>query len=52
VKPATLAEVGEAAKSELAQHTAAFPQILTTSAQTGAGIDILRVEIAALAKPL
>lgn len=42
---ATLAKVSE----ELAKHPAAFPQILITSARTGAGIPELRATVAGLA---
>jgi GTP-binding protein len=42
---AVLAKVSE----ELAKHPAAYPQILITSARTGAGIAELRATVAALA---
>ncbi|GMG80932.1 ribosome biogenesis GTP-binding protein YihA/YsxC [Paralimibaculum aggregatum] len=35
----------EAVKTELAKHPAAYPEILTTSSETGAGIDRLRATI-------
>jgi GTP-binding protein len=37
--------------TEIATHTAAYPEIIATSAETGAGIDMLRGELAALARP-
>ncbi len=45
-KGAALARTLEAVKTDLARHPAAFPEILTTSAETGAGIPELRVAIA------
>ena len=51
IRPTECAEISEAIRTEITTHTAAFPTILTTSAQTGVGIDILRAELAALAKP-
>jgi GTP-binding protein len=36
------------AREQIAKRTAAHPEIIATSSETGAGIDILRAEIAAL----
>jgi GTP-binding protein len=44
-----LAAAIEATKAELAAHPAAFPAILTTSAEKGGGIPRLRAEVARLA---
>jgi GTP-binding protein len=41
----------ETARACIAKRSAAHPRIIATSAETGAGIDILRAEIAALAAP-
>jgi GTP-binding protein len=48
-KVAELAALQAKVASELAKHPAAHPQLLTTSARTGAGIKELRAAIAALA---
>jgi len=45
-KPKELAAVVEATEKALARRPAAFPEILVTSAETGAGIDELRAAIA------
>jgi len=50
LKPAALAAIVEATGKALARRPAAFPEILATSAETGAGIDRLRAAIAALAE--
>ncbi len=47
-KPAALAAVIAATAAELAKHVAAHPEVIATSAATGAGIDTLRARIAAL----
>jgi GTP-binding protein len=49
VKPTELAEVEAAARVSIARRPAAHPEIIATSAETGAGIEQLRAEIAALA---
>jgi GTP-binding protein len=49
VKPRQLAEMAAATGAALAAHPAAFARLVATSSQTGAGIDLLRAEIAALA---
>ena len=49
LKPADLDAVVERTKAAIARRPAAHPEILVTSAETGAGIDMLRAEIAALA---
>ena len=49
VKPGELAARIDALAGELAGHPAAHPDILTTSAATGAGLDTLRAELARLA---
>ena len=48
VKPAELAERIAAIEAALAKRPAAFPQVLATSARTGAGIPELRAAIARL----
>jgi GTP-binding protein len=49
-KASELAEVIARIASDLAKHPAAYPQILTTSARMGSGIDELRAAIAILAR--
>jgi GTP-binding protein len=49
VKPGELARVEAVLATTLAEHAAAFPMLLATSSQTGAGIPELRATIAALA---
>ncbi len=49
LKPADLDAVVERTKAAIARRPAAHPEILVTTAETGAGIDMLRAEIAALA---
>jgi GTP-binding protein len=51
VKPAALAALGAALAPEFARHVACHPEILATSAVTGAGIPELRAALAALAAP-
>ena len=48
-KASELATVEAKVASDLAKHPAAYPQILTSSARTGAGIKELRAAIASLA---
>jgi GTP-binding protein len=48
VKPAELAANLDAVRGAAARHPAAFPDILATSARTGAGIDVLRATVARL----
>ena len=43
-----LAKVAEGLKADLSRHPAAFPEILTTSAEKGAGIERLRAAVAGL----
>jgi GTP-binding protein len=50
LKPTELVRVERATTDELAKHAAAFPVLLSTSAETGAGITELRAEIARVAK--
>ena len=52
VKPAELQERIAALAAELAQHVAAHPDIIVTSAHAGAGIPELRAALAALAAPV
>ena len=47
-KASELAAIQAKVASELAKHPAAYPQILTTSARMGAGIEELRAAIARL----
>jgi GTP-binding protein len=49
LKPAELKEVESQTKAESERHTAAYPGIVATSAETGAGIADLRASLAALA---
>lgn len=49
IKPQELAAVMRTTATELNRHAAAFPALLATSSQTGAGIAELRAEIARLA---
>lgn len=51
VKPAPLAAVTAATTTELTGHTAAYPEVLTTSAATLAGLPELRAALATLARP-
>ncbi len=50
IKPAALAALLEATQAELARRAAAHPEIVATSAQTGAGIPELRAQLAPLAE--
>lgn len=50
ITAATLAERIAAAGAELRGHAAAHPDVIATSARTGAGIDILRASLAALSE--
>ena len=49
IKPPELAAVMTGTAAELNRHGAAFPTLLATSSQTGAGIAELRAQIAQLA---
>jgi GTP-binding protein len=49
IKPPELAAIEHSTAAELKQHPAAFPRLLATSSQTGAGIAELRAQIAQLA---
>lgn len=49
VRPNALADVRHSTAVALARHVAAHPDLLTTSAQTGAGMPALRATLAALA---
>lgn len=51
VKPDALQAVQAPLAEELAEHPAAHPEIIATSARTGAGIAELRAALAALAMP-
>ena len=50
-KPAALAATIAATRAAIARRPAAHPEVIATSATTGAGIDLLRAEIAALSTP-
>jgi GTP-binding protein len=50
LKPTELAHIERATAEELAKHAAAYPVLVVTSSQTGAGIAELRAEIARLGK--
>ncbi|MHA1559094.1 MAG: ribosome biogenesis GTP-binding protein YihA/YsxC, partial [Alphaproteobacteria bacterium] len=47
-RPLDLVEVKVSVTAAIAKRPAAHPDIISTSAETGAGIDVLRAEIAAL----
>jgi len=49
LKPEALAAIVTATRAGIAKRPAAHPEIIVTSADTGAGIETLRAEIAALA---
>ena len=49
VRPGALARKQDEVVAVAAKHPAAFPQVLATSSETGAGIDLLRATIAGLA---
>ena len=51
LKPAELEERQADVAREIAGHVAAHPEIVATSAQTGAGIPSVRAHLAALAEP-
>lgn len=51
VKPGALEALLDALSRALKSHTAAYPEILVTSARTGEGIAELRAHLAALALP-
>jgi GTP-binding protein len=51
VKPPALAKKQGELADLARKHPAAFPEIVTTSAETGAGIDLLRAALAELADP-
>ena len=48
-KPAELEAVLAATQAAIRKRPAAHPEIIATSAATGAGLDLLRLEIAQLA---
>jgi GTP-binding protein len=50
-KPAALEAVIAATRAAIARRPAAHPEVIATSSETGAGIDTLRAEIAALSTP-
>jgi len=49
IKPSQLGKVLAATQAQLAKHAAAYTTVLSTSAETGAGIGELRAQIATLA---
>jgi GTP-binding protein len=49
LKPTELARIERATVEELSKHAAAYPVLISTSAETGAGIAELRAEIARVA---
>ena len=51
VKPTDLEITAEATRAAIVKRPAAHPEIIATSAETGQGMDLLRAEIAALARP-
>jgi GTP-binding protein len=52
IKPAAMARKLDETVAMAARHPAAFPQVVATSSETGAGIDLLRAMIAGLAGSL
>ena len=51
VKPEELETIRAAVAEEFAKHPAAHPEIIATSAMTGAGLEQLHIALAALAAP-
>ena len=51
LKKGELAKVMEKTEKEIAKRPAAFPKIINTSSETNNGLDLLRAEIATLARP-
>jgi GTP-binding protein len=51
VKPAPLARKREEVEAVIGKHPAAYPELLATSAASGAGIEALRESLAGLATP-
>lgn len=49
---AMLEDARRKASAELARHVAAHPSLVVTSSRTGQGIETLRAELAALARPI
>jgi GTP-binding protein len=49
LKPTEAEAIAEATRAEIRKRPAAHPEVIVTSAETGAGIEQLRAEIAALA---
>lgn len=49
LKASEVAEITEATRAAIAKRPAAYPEVRTTSSETGLGIDLLRADIAALA---
>ncbi|MEZ5958764.1 MAG: ribosome biogenesis GTP-binding protein YihA/YsxC [Hyphomonadaceae bacterium] len=49
VKPTEIAALAQATGAAIAKRPAAHPEIISTSSETGLGIELLRAEIAALA---
>jgi GTP-binding protein len=51
LKAGELGEIEQACAKAIEKRPAAHPRIAPTSAETGEGIELLRAEIASLAKP-
>ena len=51
IRPAALAAVEAETAEAIRKHAAAFPEILATSSETGAGIEALREVVATFASP-
>jgi GTP-binding protein len=49
LRPSEVADVTAATRAVIAKRPAAHPELRTTSAETGLGVDLLRADIAALA---
>ncbi|MEM1345837.1 MAG: YihA family ribosome biogenesis GTP-binding protein, partial [Pseudomonadota bacterium] len=51
-RPGALAKVLDALHADLARHAACFPEVLTTSSETGDGVGALRGVLEGLAAPV
>lgn len=52
MKPSALAAKQAQVAALVGQHPAAYPDLITTSAETGQGVDLLRASLAELAEPV
>jgi GTP-binding protein len=51
LKASEVADIAQATRAVIAKRPAAYPDVRTTSSETGQGLDLLRADIAALALP-